>query len=72
MASHTLSPSVWSSFRDLADDLMKSVGRGSAAGYSPEDLQAERDLIKDAVLTNPEAFSSDLDIQLMMYIYSGR
>ena len=72
MASHTLSPSVWISFRNRVVHMTESATRLSMAKHSPEGLQAERDLVKEAILKNPEAFSSDADVQLMMHMYSGR
>ena len=36
---------------------------------SPDDLRAERENINEMFWSNPEVFSSEVDIQNMMYMY---
>ena len=42
------------------------------ADVSPENARSRREFIRDMLTSNPDAFSSDLDVQGLMYLYSGR
>lgn len=72
MASHSLAPSVWHSFLSLVGGLSESRTHRSILEPSSEDRQADRDLVSEVLWRNPEAFSSEMDVQLMMQMYSGQ
>ena len=72
MASHTMAPSIWTSFGRLFGGLAKDSAHKLQSEPSASDLRAERDFINEMVWNNPDAFSSELDVQNMLNCYPGR
>lgn len=72
MASYSLSPSIWSSFGNLFGGLTGNNGTSPTFKPTPDELRAERDFINEMLDNNPDAFSSELDVQCMMHMYPGR
>jgi hypothetical protein len=44
----------------------------SAPDLAPRDAQARRDFIQDVLTRSPNAFSGEVDVQNMMFLYPGR
>ncbi|WP_171103044.1 hypothetical protein [Ruegeria sp. HKCCD7255] len=72
MASHTMSPSIWTVFGGLFGWTKKAFPDTRNPRSADNDLHAERDYINDVIWSNPDAFSSELDVQNMMSLYPGR
>ena len=62
-------PRPFFSFRILS--LFDRHRSGRRNPDSPEDNRARRDFIHEMMARNPDAFSSDLDVQAMMGSYPG-
>ena len=67
-----LSPSLGSFLRFPL--LSRPAVRKTTVATEPphEEERSRRDFVRDMILRSPEAFSSDLDVQGMMYMYPGR
>ncbi|WP_282021813.1 hypothetical protein [Ruegeria faecimaris] len=72
MASHTMSPSIWTVFGGLFSWTERAFPKTRKPRPTANDLHAERDYINDVIWSNPDAFSSELDVQNMMNLYPGR
>ena len=72
MASHTQSPSLWNSVSNLFGRLAKYYDTRTQPTPSMDDLRAEREFLNELIWSNPDAFSSELDIQNMMHLYPHR
>ena len=72
MASHTMSPSIWTVFGGLFGWTKGACPETRKPQPTANDLHAERDLINDVIWSNPDAVSSELDVQNMMSLYPGR
>lgn len=72
MASHTMSPSIWTVFGGLIGWTKRACPETRKPQPTANDLHAERDYINDVIWSNPAAFSSELDVQNMMSLYPGR
>jgi hypothetical protein len=46
--------------------------RGPAPNASPEDARLRRQFLHEMLTRNSAAFSSELDVQGMMYLHAGR
>ncbi len=72
MASHTMSPSIWTVFDGLFGWTKRACPETRKPRPTANDLHAERDYINDVIWSSPAAFSSELDVQNMMSLYPGR
>ncbi|NOD95114.1 hypothetical protein GS636_20140 [Ruegeria sp. HKCCD4884] len=72
MASHTMSPSIWTVFGGLFGWTKRACPETRKPQPTANDLHAERDYINDVIWSDPAAFSSELDVQTMMSLYPGR
>lgn len=72
MASHTMSPSIWTVFDGLFGWDKRAFPETRKPRPTANDLHAERGYINDVIWSNPDAFSSELDVQNMMSLYPGR
>ncbi len=72
MASHTMSPSIWTLFVGLIGRTKRGFSENQKSRPKDNDLHSERDYINEVIWSNPDAFSSDLDVQNMMNLYPGR
>jgi hypothetical protein len=46
--------------------------RSITSETSPDDARARREFVQVMLTRNPDAFSSDLDVQTIMQLYPGR
>lgn len=51
--------------------LLRSLATRLSAPADPDDARARRDFVREMTTRNPDAFSSDLDVQAMMQHYPG-
>ncbi len=72
MASHTMSPSIWTVFGGLFGWTKRGLPENRESRPTADDLHSERDYINDVIWSNPDAFLSELDVQNMMNLYPGR
>ncbi len=72
MASHTMSPSIWTVFGGLFGRTKRGFPEAWKPRPTADDFHAERDYINDVIWSNPDAFSSELDVQNMVSLYPGR
>jgi len=72
MTSFALSPSTWSNLTALFTGSKHVEETQTCSKRSLEYRQAELDCVKDLIWDHPELFSSELDVQNAMYMYSGR
>lgn len=63
---------VFSRFAHLIPHRIAGRSRTSMSASSSEETRARRDFVSDVIAKNPEAFSSELDVQTMMLFYSDR
>ena len=54
-----------------AATLLRSLATGLSTPADPDDARARSDFVREMTVRNPEAFSSDLDVQAMMQHYPG-
>ncbi|MFC3616752.1 hypothetical protein ACFORG_23665 [Lutimaribacter marinistellae] len=72
MTSHTIVPSIWASFGNLLGGLVRDRAHRLKSKSSFDDHRAERDFINDIIWSNPDAYSSELDVQNMLNLYPGK
>ncbi len=72
MASHTMSPSIWTVFGGLFGRTKRGFPKNQKSRLTDNYLHSERDYIKEVIWNNPDAFSSELDVQNMMSLYPER
>ena len=51
--------------------LLRGLATRMSAPADPDDARARRDFVREMTARNPDAFSSDLDVQAMMLHYPG-
>jgi hypothetical protein len=51
--------------------LLRGVPMRLSAPADPDDARARRDFVREITARNPDAFSSDLNVQAMMIHYPG-
>ena len=68
MATQTLTPGIWSGFWSLLSGWWSAPDAPRISVQRHEGTRAERDFINEIVCGNPDAFSSDLDVQCMMHM----
>lgn len=52
--------------------LLRGFTARLSAPADPDDARARRDFVREMTARNPDAFSSDLDVQAMMQHYPGQ
>lgn len=52
--------------------LLRGLAARLSAPVDPDDARARRDFVLEMIARNPDAFSSDLDVQAMMLHYPGQ
>lgn len=52
--------------------LLRGLAARLSAPVDPDDARARRDFVLEMIARNPDAFSSDLDVQVMMQHYPGQ
>ena len=72
MATQTLTPGIWSGFWSLLSVRLSALGAPSISAQRDEDTRAEHDFSNEIVCGNPDAFSSELDVQCMMHMLPGK
>jgi hypothetical protein len=72
MASHTMSPSLWSGLGARLSGLARRIEPHADTEPAHEIRRAERALINEIIWSNPDAFTSHLDLFPMLQMYSGR
>ncbi len=72
MASHTMSPGIWTVFGGLFGWTKRAFPENQKSRPTDNDPHAEREYINEVIWNNPDAFSSELDVQNMMSLYPGR
>ncbi len=72
MASQTMSPSIWTVFGGLFGWTKRAFPETRKPRLTDNDLHSERDYINEVIWNNPDAFSSELDVQNMMSLYPER
>lgn len=65
-------PNVWASIKIQLSGLRRTQEPRPVSESTAEERRAERDLIDETIWSNPEAFSSGLDIEYMMRMSRGR
>ena len=65
-------PDVWHRLESLLDRLARHPENISQPITTPETRKAERDLVTEMIWNNPEAFSSNLDVEYMMSMRGHR
>jgi hypothetical protein len=70
----TLTHSYWrpTAFLQVLSRRSVSRERRPDTGASPEESRARREFVQDMLTRNPDAFTSDLDVQSMMLCYPDR
>ena len=65
-------PSLTERIAALVQRATRRFDEGSASPESEEDARARRAFVQEMLSRNPQAFSSDLDVQSMMLHYPER
>lgn len=65
-------PSLTDRIGALVQRAARRLKGRAATSESPEDARTRRAFVQEMLSRNPEAFSSDLDVQSMMQHYPGR
>lgn len=66
------SPSFWSFICSLPQSVSSVRASSGAEAPAHGEERLRRELVREVILRRPEAFSSELDVQAMMYMYPGR
>lgn len=72
MAHYSMASSRWGRFGNLFGGLTSGGVLRPQSQPSASDLREERAFINEMIWSNPEAFSSELDVQNMMSLYPSR
>ena len=73
MATHALFPSVWTILGGkLFAPSTEIEARRSDTVNSADYMRAERDCVRDAIWSNPEAFAGELDILALADRFRGK
>lgn len=65
-------PAIQTCIEFIHDRLFPVFKRSSACEDMPEDARHRREFIHEVLERNPDAFTSDLDVQCMMQMYPGQ
>ena len=72
MMSPAIAPSFWSQFCSALSRRSRAADAAPVSDADADPVAAQRAILSEALLANPDAFSSDLDICEFMQGFSGR